>query len=397
MATSSNLVRLALIEETTYGVTPAVGDFEQVRFTSESMSGTPDTVESQFIRTDRQSSGQVVTGLGIEGSINFELAKDSVFDKLMASAMYSDWVVTPAVTVDLDLDATLKTLTRASGDFAADVAVGDFITLAGFVAGANNVQVMVTDIVSATVIEFAGPSNVVTEVGTGTSFKVADKLTIGVTKKSFSVEKQFTDLTNKGINYRGLVCSEFNVNVAFGELITAEAMLMGNDYQAFDQAADAITNARTVVAPATTQSLNGSVDMPFIVTNASGAFTGDGLEIQSIGMNINNNLTPQNVIGSIAPVDYTPGTAQVEVDLMAYLTDPSWDLLAKKLTQDPFAIGFMVKNAGGFYAFYMPQVQLTFDDPASAGQNQDVMFDASGIAKVNNVVGNTSALRIYRG
>jgi hypothetical protein len=135
--------------------------------------------------------------------------------------------------------------------------------------------------------------------------------------------------------------------------------------------------------------------MPFITTNATGVYSSDGLDIQSIGININNNLTPTNVIGNIAPKDYTPGTAQVEVSLMAYLTDPSWDMLAKKLTQEPFAVGFMVKNAGGFYGFYMPEVQVTFDDPSSGGQNQDVMFDASGVAKVGT--GGLSALRIFRG
>jgi hypothetical protein len=397
MATSSNLVRLAIIEETAYGVTPVAGDFETVRFTSESLSGSPDTVESQFIRTDRLSSGQVVTGLAIEGGLSFELAKDSVFEKLMASAMYSSWVSTALVTVTLDLDATAKTLTRAAGDWATDptpVRVGDIITLAGFANALNNVQVMVTGITSATVITFAGPNTVVTQTG-GTSYKLADRLEIGATKKSFSVEKKFTDMTDKGLQYRGLICSELALNVAFGELITTEATLQGNGYQAVDQAADFITNARTVLAPATTQSLNGSVDMPFVTTNATGTFSSDGLDIQSIGININNNLTPTNVIGNIAPRDYTPGTAQVEVSLMAYLTDPSWALLARKLTQDPFAVGFMVKNAGGFYGFYMPEVQVTFDDPSSGGQNQDVMFDASGVAKVG--AGGLSSLRIFRG
>lgn len=65
---SSNLVRVAFIEEVAYGVTPGAGNFETARFTSENLSGTPDTVESQQIRTDRMSSGQVVTGLQVAGT-----------------------------------------------------------------------------------------------------------------------------------------------------------------------------------------------------------------------------------------------------------------------------------------------------------------------------------------
>jgi len=53
---SANLVRLTAIEETVYGETPVAGNFKTARFTSEALSGTPDTSESQSIRTDRLSS-----------------------------------------------------------------------------------------------------------------------------------------------------------------------------------------------------------------------------------------------------------------------------------------------------------------------------------------------------
>ena len=54
----------------------------------------------------------------------------------------------------------------------------------------------------------------------------------------------------------------------------------------------------------------------------------------------------------------------------------------------------MVKNAGGAYGFYLPQVQVTFDDPATGGQNQDIMTSMSGMAKVGAT--GESALTIYR-
>ena len=63
---------------------------------------------------------------------------------------------------------------------------------------------------------------------------------------------------------------------------------------------------------------------------------------------LNNNLTPQTCIGTVAPKDYSPGTAQIEVTMTAYLEDTDWSLLATKLTQTPFAIGYLTKNAGGF-------------------------------------------------
>lgn len=390
---SSNLVRVAFIEESVYGTTPGAGNFETARFTSENLSGTPDTVESQQIRTDRMSSGQVVTGLQVGGDLQIELAKESQIEEFLESVMYNTWGTQALQTVDIDIDATAKTLTRASGNWNATLVVGDFITLAGFSNATNNIQVMVTDITSATVLEYVGPTGMVTETGTGTTYKRGDKITIGTTKKSFSMEKKFTDLTTKGINYRGMICSRFDLNVVYGELITGAIGFSGNDYVTADSAGELITNSRTVNASATTQTYNGSVDMPFLSTSASGTFDST-LAVRSVNLSLNNNLTAQTVIGDIAPIDYSAGTAGIEVSMSVYNNDVSWSLLANKLSQDPFGIGFQLKNSGGWYGFYLPQIQVSFEDPSSAGQNQDITLEMSGTAKVG--AAGESAIVIYR-
>ena len=392
---SSNSVRLAYIKETTYGETPVAGNFETARFTSEALSGTPDTTESQQIRTDRMSSGQIVVGLSVEGSMNFELAKETPIDDFMESAMYNTWDVLALVSVDLTYTAATRVLQRSTGSWSPTIKVGDILTLAGFVNAANNVQVMVTEIVDADEIKVVGPVGMVNETGSGTSYKRADKLTIGTTKNSFSMEKKFLDLTTKGINYKGMIANEMNINVAFGEIITGSFGFLGNSYATADLAAELITDGRTVNAAATTDSMNGSVDMPFIASSAVGTFGPSDFCIQSIAINLNNNLSAQNCIGEIAPIDYSAGTAQIGIEMSAYNTDETWDILAKKLNQEAFAVGFMVKNAGGFYGFYLPAIQVSFEDPASAGQNQDVVLSMSGQAKVAS--DGSSALVIYRG
>lgn len=391
---SSNLVRVTAIPEVTYGVTPGAGNFDTVRFTSESLSGTPETVASQQIRTDRQHSGQIVTGLTVGGDIAFELAKESSLDSLMESAMYSTWQTQALVTVDLTINVSLKTITRSTGSFSGGLVVGDFVTLAGFSNAVNNVIVMVTEVTSATVIKFVGPSTMIDETGTGTTYKRADKLAIGTTKKSFSMEKAFLDLTTKAIIYRGMIVSKLDLNVAFGALITGSIGFSGNDYITADAANEFITDGRTINAPATTQTFNGSIDMPFLATSALGALDASGLDVQNLSLSLNNNLSAQNVIGDIAPRDYSAGTAQIDVKMGAYLKDPAWALLATKLTQDPFAFGFMLKNSGGWYGFYLPAIQVSFPDPASGGQNQDISLDMSGTAKVG--ASGESALYIYR-
>lgn len=382
---SSNSVRLSVIEETVLGVTPVAGNFETVRFISESISGSPQTTESQQIRSDRLASGQIVTGLEVQGDVGFELAKDPTLDKFFASAMLSAWSVATPVTVDLEYDAVAKTITRDSGDFNDDLEVGDIITTIDFVNANNNTQHQVTSIVSATVIKVssnATKGDLVSEVGTGTSYKRADKIGIGSTKKSFSFEKAFLDISGKALIYRGMMADGFNLNISYGEIVNGSFTFVGTGYENAKVATDFITNGRTIAPASTTNSLNGSVDMPFLNSSATGVLDEVSFCIQSLGLTLSNNSTAQTCIGKVAPKDYSFGTASVEVNLSAYLAADNWELLASKLNQDAFALGGMMKNADGWYGFYLPAIQVSFDDPSSSGANQDISLEMSGVAKV---------------
>jgi hypothetical protein len=394
---SSNLVKITKINEVSYGVTPVAGNFQTSRYISETLSGSPQTVESKQIRTDRMSSGQITTGLQVQGGINFELAKETVLEDYMASAMSSDWNILALITVDLSYNAGTKLLTRATGSWITDgIVKGDIITLAGFLNTINNTQFMVAQVNSATVVRLVvkGGFTFVTEVGVGTSFKRSDKLVIGLLKKSFSIQKEFTDLTTKAIVYRGMLAATMDLNVTFGELINGSFGFSGNNHFVADAANEFITDGRTVDVPATTDSLNGSIDMPFLANDAVGVFDDASLDLRSVAIALDNNLTPQNVIGDVAPKDYSQGTARINIDLSAYLTNAAWTLLGKRLTQESFALGFMVQNLDGYYGFYMPAIQVSSDDPASAGQDQDIILTMQGQAKVGDL--GESALVIYR-
>jgi hypothetical protein len=394
---SSNLVRLAAIEETNLGESPS-GNFSTVRFNSESLSGTPTTTASQQIRSDRMSSGQIAVGLEVGGEINFELAKDPAFDLFMESAMLNEWDTQAPQAVDLDLDVSAKTLTRASGDFNTDLDVGDIITLAGFSNSVNNTQAQVVEIVSATEIrcvfnETNGP--VVNETGTGTSYKRADRLQIGQNKKSFSIEKAFLDLADKALIYKGMLVNTLNLNVTYGEIVGGTFGFSGTRYDAADSSSEFITDGNTIVPASTTNAFNGSIDMPFVNSSSTGTLDEAVFCIQSASISLNNNLLAQTCIGEAAPKDYSPGEASIEISLSAYLADSNWDFLAKKLTQEPFALGFMIKNAGGFYGFYLPAIQTSFSDPASGGPNQQISLEMTGTAKIGE--NGESALYIYKG
>ncbi len=370
------------------------GEFKTARFTSEQYSGTPETTESQQIRTDRQSSGQVVTGLTVEGGHNFELAKEEAIEDFLESAMCNTWETTAEVNGTFSLNLTTKKLIRAVGSFVDEgVEVGNFIKLSNFAVAANNVVVMATA-VSALEVTFAHPTGMVTAAAEAATYQICDKLSIGTTKKYLTVEKTFLDLSNKGLIYRGCLVSQMELNVEYGSLISGSFSTMGTDYDAADAASEFASYQEYFADPATTNTMNGSVDMPFLATNVTGSWAQDAFCLQNLNLSLNNNMTTQTCIGQAAPEDYSLGTAQVTADLSSYLKDANWDMLARKLSQEAFSIGFQVKNTDGWYGFYLPALQVSFDDPQAGGANQEISMEMSGTAKVG--ASGESALTIYR-
>lgn len=375
-------------------LTGGTGSFKTARFTSEQYSGTPETTESAQIRTDRMSSGQIVTGLTVEGGHNFELAKEGAIEDFLESAMFNTWQQSTPVNDNFAINMTTKKITRASGSFIDEgVVPGDFIVLSNFANAANN-KVIMAMVVAADEITIAHPVGMVDAVAEAATYQVCDKLSIGTTKKSLTVEKTFLDLTDKAIIYRGCLVSQMELNVEYGSLVSGSFQTMGNDYETADAANEFASYNEFFTAPATTSSLNGSVDMPFIATNVTGSWAQDAFCLQNLNLTLNNNFTVQNCIGKAAPQDYSPGTAGITADLSSYLRDANWGMLAKKLSQEPFSIGFMVGNLGGWYGFYLPAIQVSFDDPQSGGANQEISMEMSGVGKVG--ANGESALTIYR-
>ena len=389
--TAGNAQNAAAVSNFTAGA----GSFKTARFVSEQYSGTPETTESAQIRTDRLSSGQVVTSLAVEGGHNFELAKEEALEDFMESALFNAWETSSVKSATMTIDTGAQSIARSSGSFITDgVVVGDFLKLTNFADAANNTVVMVMEVVSATIIRYAGPTTIVAVSNDAANFQVCDKLTIGSTKKPLTIEKTFTDLTTKALIYRGCMVSQMDLSIEYGALVSGSFQTMGTDYDAADAASEFASYLEYFADAATTNSMNGSVDMPFLATNVTGSWVQDAFCLQSLSLSLNNNFTVQNCIGTAAPEDYSPGTAQVSVDLSSYLKDGNWGLLAKKLSQESFGLGFQIENTGGWYGFFLPALQVTFDDPQAGGANQEISLDMTGVAKVG--ANGEKSLTIYR-
>lgn len=87
---SSNLARILIIPESSFGVTPTTGDSQELRFTGESLKFGITTETSQEIRSDRQIADLIQTGAESSGDVNFELSYGT-YDDLLEAALGGTW------------------------------------------------------------------------------------------------------------------------------------------------------------------------------------------------------------------------------------------------------------------------------------------------------------------
>jgi hypothetical protein len=407
---SANAVELVLLPEATYGTTPPLNAAQAglVRFTKETLSGTPTTTESTENRLDRMSGGQIVTGLDVGGAIDGELSPDAVYQRLFQMGMM-DASPTPA-TAPLSLsggsytkDATnaqLANLGLPGGGLDAFV-TGDMVILAGLDDDAANGAAQVVSVnpdgrgAQVTARPAAGDT---ATIAAGATVARPACLSIGVDTISATLSKAYTDVLHDvttdahSQRYTGAICNGFSVGLTYGQLVTITYNLLANGYlQEAPSLAQQIDTAGGTIADAGTANvLNASIDM--------GLVTVDGLPtaycVESLKITLDNGNTPQNCLGHAAPSRYNPGTAKITLEASIYLADAAYDaFMPGKLKAEPVGMLFAVSNDAGGYAFELTAAQLSFPDPAVTGQNAPVMIAASGTGKVGP--GGASALRVY--
>lgn len=401
---SANLVSVIYVNETVYGTpdTPLSGvTAETTRFTSESLSGSPQTSESTNIRTDRLSSGQVVVGLEVGGDLSIELAAGQFYEDFFEYAMMESWTAQATLSTDVTLtpiDAQSATLT-VTGDLSTiPVAASDVLQLIPTVGSPVVVQVISVTNTTECIVATSRDEDAISSVAMTVALPAF--LTIGKTIGSCTLNKSYTDVIHEattpdvhGITYKGSMLSGFNIAASYGEIVTGAFATMGNGYSIDEGGSyqqQIIAAGGTVNPAATTQSLNASLDVSLM--------TQDGVATtwctESFNIALDNGLAESTCLGYAAPQNYTLGTAAVSVDLSIYLSDTSFDeYYYKKLTQEPVSMGFTMQNHDGGYFIAMPAVQLTFPDSSSDGQDEQCMIDATGVAKVGP--NGESSIKIY--
>lgn len=359
---NSNSVALRLAVESTYGTSPG-GTFEEVRFTSESLAKTTGTTTSAEIRSDRQITDVVRVSDGVDGAIEGELSysglatASSAQDELMEAALMSAaWSAVQTNTGSWTISGSNITGTGVG----TSLAVGDWVrvknsaTLIGYffvtAASANSITVTPTPTGAAA-----------TEVERGAAIKN------GTTERSFTIERQHTDVASTFELYTGVKVNSMTVNVAAGSISRYTFALLGQDE------VSAATSAASSTTDHTTNPIMNGVDNVYAVRENHASL---GTIVRSFSLSVANNHFARQAVGTLGPVSMGSGSCVVTGTLSVYFENNT--LLDKFRNWTTTNLSFILQDsAGNAYCFHIPECKLTLGRASTPGLNQDITAELS--------------------
>ena len=373
---STSLVQLRYIPEVTAGATPGTGNGVNLRMTGESLDFSIQTDTSKEIRSDRQTTDLVQVGASCSGGFNFELSFKE-YDPFLVATLQGSWVdygtSGKGGALALTINSTADTLTAASAptgnDAFTSLTVGQWIRLKAPSDAADGAFLKILSTTSTIItVDTATPIP-----GTGTRSNVAgcvisaSRASNGATQKSFTLEKNFTDVA-QFLAYKGMSPNKVSLSFETGSIVNGSFDFIG-------------TTATTMVT-ATTLPGTPTASQTFEVMNA---ITGVGqlLEagvamtdnfIKSLSIDIDNSLRGQTAIGTFGYVGVAAGTMTVSGNMTLYLKDGT--AYNKYVNNTASSIAWRVKDgAGNAYVFTLPKIKFSYGKVVAGSINQDAMVE----------------------
>ena len=350
---------LAFKVESTLGTPAGASGAAYLRRVSSTLSANKDVFASNEVRTDQQVSDVRHGGRSVRGSIDGELST-ATYDEFIQAALRGTWAagvsVAPAdfatgVTIANSGTGSSLTFAGAGNLITKGFKVGDIVRGANLTNGANNgVNVRITAL-TATVMTVYPQLIATGQQAASWSFAVqGSKLTMGVTKRSFTIEQAHPDIS---ISERFVGCriGGLSVNMPPNGVATCSFDVMGLD-------ASIMTSGSYPYFTTPTAAGNTGV-----LTGIDGAIRLNGVEqavITAAQLNYTNNLSMTPVIGSVISPDIFYGREVVTGTVSAYLQDET--LINAFLNETEVDLVLVAEEAGtanvGFLAFNMQRVKL---------------------------------------
>jgi hypothetical protein len=351
---------LAYVAESTPGTTPDTPAFSPVRHTASTLRLDKTTITSAEIRSDRQITDVRHGNFKIGGDVSVELSYGS-HDTLLQALFGGTWAYKATRTATtLSAAASDNSYNdSANGFVTAGFEVGDIVQVTGFTGDiANNItRGVITSLTASKMIIGGTDGDVIVDDASGESVTirtVSEVLKGGTTRRAFTFERNFADLTQY-LRYTGCELNTMSVAVAPNAMATATFGVVG---LGADPAAGAIIAGATYASPTTTMdSFTGTIE-----ENGSAISV-----VTQIQLEVTNGLEALFVVGQAAAAGISIGRFAVTGTITVYFD--SVTMLNKFVNETESDLMFETGDvAGNLYRWRMPRIKYNGAPPDVSGE-----------------------------
>jgi hypothetical protein len=360
---SGDLVVHKYIAETTLGTTPAAA-LTKMNVVSSNINPTINTTVSNQINPNRSELDLIQTGGDTAGDIAIEW-QYAAYDPFIGSALggtFSTVVAMTATTISA-ASADNSYNDSATGFSTANILPGHWIKIAGFTTAANNGIARVVSVTTGKIVVTG--LTLVTEAA-GASVKVHGKsVRNGTTRKSFTIEKEFSDVTTTFAVHKGLVVDTMNINAAVGSIVTGSFGFKG-----LTTTYGGTTAGTGTEITATTSEVFSPVSSIGTIFENGTAMT--GTIVKSINLTTTNNTRNNQGLGSLYPSSVNMGTIGITGTVEVYFN--SVTLINKFINATATSLSYDFDDStGNRVVVDLPNVKFNTAPLSGISKNSDVM------------------------
>lgn len=378
---SADLIVHKYVAEVTLGVTPTTPALTKMNVVSSSIDAQISTTVSNQINPNRSESDLVQTEGSTSGDIGIEW-QYGAYDAFIESALGSTWSTAVSVTgTDISAAATDNSINSVGAVFSTtNILPGHYIKATGFSGGnsVNNGKPMKVVSVTTTKIIVSGVTIVDDAAGESVTIKGAS-IRNGTTRKSFTIEKEFADLTTTFASHTGMVVNTMNLNAAVGSIVTGSFGFNG-----LNTAYGTTTVGTGTEIAATSNDVFSPVSSIGTIYEAGTALTGTC--IRSINLTTTNNTRNSQCLGNLYPSTINLGTIGISGTIEAYFNSTA--LLTKFINATATSLSYSFDDAAGnVFVVDMPNCKFNTATLSGISKNSDVMQSISFTALYDSVDG----------
>lgn len=358
---NSNQIRVSIVQESTFGVTPASPTMLILPTTGQSLRDRLGYQQSQTIRSDRNVQDLIrlskAAGGGIPCEFTYSASGEALFSAIRAILCSSETAATTQVT---GVSCTSDVLSGGSGNVETGIEVGDIVR----VLTSADVLVSYAKVVALDV----GAHTVTVETGSlanGTNYKVlrGARMKNGTTERSFTIEVARLDLQKAQI-FTGCTFDSMDFNIADEAITTASFSVQAQSSTRVSAlSTDVFITSATYTAPVSNPVLD-SIAVPEI------RVAGATYAAKAIGMSFSNNVAPRTQIGALGPQSMRFGQFGASGRVTAYMDGfDDFDDYANNTAADMWLAMIDPSNKG--WSFSFPQTKYSDVGADTRGPNQD--------------------------